>query len=105
MNLIYLNDIRKDAEIFLKYIENQQYMIDLTKINDIIEVLEIDDILSYCQYQLVLKQLAGYSYKEATFLRRIEDIKYLEIIRKVLFFMCNTQSNCNKPKLIQFKKR
>ncbi len=105
MKTIYLNDIRKDAEIFLKYIDDYKYMSNLTKADEIIEALEINDEKEYYEYQLVLKQLADISYREATFLRRIEDTKYLDIIRKKLFFMFNTQNNCNKTKIIQFKKR
>ena len=105
MNLIYLNVIRKDAEIFLKYIDDYKYMISLTKADEIIEALEINDAKEYYEYQLVLKQLTNISYREATFLKRIEDTKYLDTIRKALFFMSNTQNNYNKPKLIQFKKR
>ena len=105
MKTIYLNDIRKDAEIFLKYIDDYKYMSSLTKADEIIETLEINDEKEYYEYQLVLKQLADISYREATFLRRIEDTKYLDIIRKKLFFMFNTQNNCNKTKIIQFKKR
>ena len=72
MNLIYLNVIRKDAEIFLKYIDDYKYMISLTKADEIIEALEINDAKEYYEYQLVLKQLTNISYSEATFLKRIE---------------------------------
>ena len=105
MKTIYLNDIKKDAEIFLKYIDDYKYMNSLTKVDEIIEALEINNEKEYYEYQLILKQLADISYREATFLRRIEDTKYLDIIRKKLFFMFNTQNNCNKTKIIQFKKR
>lgn len=105
MKTIYLNDIKKDAEIFLKYIDDYKYMNSLTKVDEIIEALEINNEKEYYEYQLILNQLADISYREATFLRRIEDTKYLDIIRKKLFFMFNTQNNCNKTKIIQFKKR
>lgn len=105
MKKIYLKNIRKDAEILLKYISNREYMSKLIKLNEIVKVLEIDNINCYNKYQLVLKQLKGYSYYEATFLRRIENAKYLEIVKKALFYMTNNQKNYGKTEIIQFKKR
>ena len=47
MKTIYLNDIRKDAEIFLKYIDDYKYMSSLTKADEIIETLGINDEKEY----------------------------------------------------------
>lgn len=107
MKLIYLETIKKDANILFKYIINAYYMEKLNKVKKIIDSLEIDDEITYYKYQNILNELKGISYFEATFLTRIKNKEYFDLIKRVLPYVQNTYNRKRtiKSKIIVLKKR
>ena len=83
MKLIDLNQLKNDLNILKKYISDKRYMERLIKANNIIDVLEITNEKIYYQYQIFLIQLKGINYEEATFLIRINDKRYLNMVKKI----------------------
>ncbi len=107
MKLIYLEKIKRDADILFKYIINANYMNKLNKAKKIIDSLEIDDKLTYYKYQNILNELKGISYLEATFLTRIKNKEYFNLIKRILPFVHKIHNNktSTKGKIIILKKR
>lgn len=91
MKLIHLETIKKDAFILIKYITDSKYMEKLEETYKIIEALKIKDKKTYYQYQLILNQLKGINYYEATFLERISNKEHLEMVKKLIQIEENTK--------------
>ena len=107
MKLIYLETIKKDANILFKYIINAYYMEKLNKVNKIIDSLEINDEITYYKYQNILNELSCISYFEATFLTRIKNKEYFDLVKRTLPYIQNTydKKRTTKIKIIVLKKR
>ena len=75
--------LKEDIEIYKRIISDNEYFTNLKKICEIVNSLKITSQIAYLRYQIVLKQLNGYTYHEATFFNRIADKNYLnEIIEQ-----------------------
>ena len=106
MKIIDLRTLKNDIITFKKLLIKPAYIENLKRGNEIVETLRIQDEITYYKYQITLKDLKDLSYYEASFLKRIENKEYLDIIKK----MANKHSLSiiNKhtfEKIIEFKKR
>ena len=106
MRLIYLKQLKKDAYIFHKYINDGEYMNKLYSTYRIIEALEIDDEVTFYKYQHVIPQLKGIGYFEARFLHRTENLDYFKMLKNVMPLVINKQDKQKdgECKIIRLKK-
>lgn len=106
MKVIDLRTLKNDIIIYKKLMSNPKYIDKLDKVDKIVTTLEIQDESLYYQYQIVLESLVEFNYFEATFLNRIKDEDYLNILNRVvnLFNEKNKIKLC-QTKIIDFKKR
>ena len=80
MNTIDLRTLRNDKIILQKIKNNKDYEQSLKEVSNICKTLDINCESIYYQYQLVLKQLEGFNYFEATFFMRINNEDYLKLL-------------------------
>ena len=106
MKVIDLRTLKNDIIIYKKLMNNPKYIDKLDKVDRIVTTLEILDEPLYYQYQIVLESLNEFNYFEATFLNRIKDDNYLNILNRVInLFNEKNKIKFYKTKILDFKKR